>query len=304
MWNGAQRFVLRSEIGSLYGPRGTPGGVMAWKGEYDATTTYQANDAVLNDGRGFYALRETTGNTPPAYPATVDSNWQLFAERGIDGVDGIDGEKLWWDAMPGTPTRISDTSFSITDTGNANLYDQQFPPGTIISWQKYPGGWQVAKVVSAAYAANAVTFVIVGNTLSAGFTDMKWCIHAAKEDNWLLPGMMPSAAQTNIGKFIEWREDRYVFSAVIAYEVSPTTTGGVWDINDDGTSIFTTKPSISAGATEGTEVVSDSLSGTALVPVAAKSRIKLDYDSGHATTPGYNARIYVWSMPVSWRYIP
>jgi hypothetical protein len=277
---------------------------MAWKGEYDPDKTYQANDAVRSsENRPFYALQETTGNAPPLYPATEDAYWSLITERGYDGAAGVDGEKLWWDDMPGTPARISDTSFSITDTGNTNLYDKQFPPGTIISWQKYLGGWQAAKVVSATYASDAVTFVIVGNTLSVGFTDMKWCIHAAKEDCWLIPGMMPAAAQTNIGKYIEWREDRYVFSAVLAYGTAPTTTKGVWDINDDGTTIFTTKPEIAASATEGTEVKSDSLSGTATTAVAAKSRITLDYDSGHATTPGSDARIYVWSMPVSWRYI-
>jgi hypothetical protein len=299
-----QRYVLRSEIGTLYGPQGTPGGVMAWQGEYDAETTYAANDAVSHDGRGFYALQETTGNAPPAYPATVDSNWQLFAEKGSDGTDGIDGPKYYWDDVPGTPTRISDTSFSITDTSNANLYDQQFPPGTIISWQKYLGGWQVAKILTASYSSNSVTFTIIGNTLSVGFTDMKRCIHPAQEDRWILPGMMPAAATTGMGRQVIWLEDKYVFSAKVMYGTGPTTTGGVWDINDDGSTIFTSKPSISAGSAAGTEVVSDSLSGTNLNAVAASSRITLDYDSGHATTPGSDAYIFIWSMPKAWRYLP
>jgi hypothetical protein len=297
-----QRYVLRSEIGSLYGPQGVAGGAMAWKGDYDGGTTYQANDAVIHDGRGFYAIAETTGNTPPAYPATTSAYWELFAEKGIDGSDGVDGEKLLWDDMPGTPTRISNTSFSITDTGNANLYDQRFPPGTIISWEKYLGGWQAAKIVSASYASDTVTFVIVGNTIAAGFTDMKVCGWAAKEDLWIVPGMMPAAAQTGMGRQVIWPEDRYVFSARVLYGTGPTTTGGVWDINDDGSTIFTSKPSISAGSTSGTEVVSDSLSGTNTTAVAAASRITLDYDSGHATTPGADAYIFIWSMPVSWRY--
>ncbi len=298
------RYVLRSEIGSLTGPQGIPGGIMAWKGEYAAGTTYQANDAVLDDGRAFYALQVTTGNAPPTYPATESAYWSLFAERGVDGVDGVDAIKNWWDELPGTPTRISDTSFSITDTGNANLYDQRFPAGTIISWQKYLGGWRVAKITSATYAADAVTFTILGNTLSIGFTDMKYCIHAAKEDRWIIPGMMPAAAQTNVGRQIIWMEDRYVFSAKILYGTAPSTTKGVWDVNDGGTSIFTTKPEIAAGSTSGTEVVSDSLAGTALTAVVAASRVTLDYDSGHATTPGADAQIIIWSMPVSWRYIP
>lgn len=299
------RYVRKDEIGSLYGPQGIPGGVMAWHGAYDAGHTYHANDAVIStEGRGFYAVAETTGNAPPLYPATSSAYWELFAEKGTDGVDGESGIKYWWDDMPGSPTRISNTSFSITDTGNVNLYDQQFPPGTIVSWQKYLGGWQVAKIVTATYAANAVTFTIIGNTLSAGFTDMKRCIHPAKEDQWTIPGMMPAAAQAAIGRQIIWQEDRYVFSAKVMYGTGPTTTKGVWDVNDDGTTLFTAKPEIAAAATEGTEVVSDSLSGTATVAVAAKSRVTIDYDSGHATTPGSDAQVFIWSMPTSWRYLP
>ncbi|MFA7164622.1 MAG: hypothetical protein WC124_02080 [Desulfoplanes sp.] len=298
-----QRYVLRSEIGSLYGPQGTPGGAMSWQGSYDSGTTYQANDAVISsDGRGFYALQDTTGNAPPLYPATTSAYWSLFCEKGVDGIDGIDGEKLLWDDMPGSPTRVSDTSFSITDTGNANLYDQRFPAGTIISWDKYLGGWQVAKVVSASYAADAVTFAIVGNTLSAGFTDMTVCACAVREDIWTIPGMMPGAAQSAMGRKFVWLEDRYVFSAKVMYGTGPTTTKGVWDINDDGSTIFSTKPEIAAGSTEGTEVVCNSLLSDATTAIAAKSSITLDYDSGHATTPGADAYIFIWSIPVSWRY--
>jgi hypothetical protein len=131
---------------------------------------------------------------------------------------------------------------------------------------------------------------------------MKRCIHPAQEDRWILPGMMPSAATLAIGKQIIWMEDRYVFSAKVMYGIGPLTTGGVWDINDDNSTIFSSKPSISAESAAGTEVVSDSLSGTNLNAVAAASRVTLDYDSGHATTPGNDAYIFIWSMPKSWRY--
>jgi len=206
--------------------------------------------------------------------------------------------------MPGTPTRISDTSFSITDTGNANLYDAIFSPGTIISWEKAMGGWQVAKIVTAAYASDAVTFTILGNTLSAGFTSMKYCVQFALCDIWTIPGNLPIAAITNIGKAVIWQENRYVFSAKVVYVTGPTGTNGVWDINDDGTSLFSVKPYILAGATDGSEVVSTSTSGTSVTAVSAGSRITLDYDSGSAATPGEDAVIYIWSMPVGWRYRP
>lgn len=297
-----QRYVLRSEIGSLYGPQGIPGGTLAWKGAYAAGTTYQANDGCMSaEGRAFYALQETTGNAPPTYPDTEDAYWSLIVECGQDGADGT---KTIWTTMPGSPARISDTSFKIIDIGNANSYDKVYGPGTIICWTDSIVGWQAAKIQTAAYAADYVTFTLLGNTFSATFTDLKSCIYRPCEDVWVLPGMMPAAAQTDMGRFVKWTEDRYVFSAQIDYETAPTTTKGVWDINDDGASLFTTKPEIAAGSMEGTEQQADSLLGTATTAVDAKSKITVDYDSGHATTPGSDAQVTLWSMPTAWRYTP
>ena len=297
-----QRYLLRSELESLRGPQGIAGGPYNWHGDYDPAHTYVANDAVRSEGRSFFALQATTGNAPPTAPDTDSAYWAMFSDRGENGTDGTNGN-IYWDPMPGTPTRISDTSFSITDTGNANKYDMVYGPGSIISWEKSGGGWQAAKIVTAAYASDTVTFTIIGNTLSAGFSSMQYCLRMVIVDSWAIPGSMPAAALADIGRAIFWQEDRYVFSAKVYYGTGPTTTGGAWDINDDGTTIFSSsKPSIAAGATEGTEVVSDSLSGTNTTAVAAKSKITLDYDSGHATTPGADAYIIVWSMPVGWRY--
>lgn len=296
-----QRYLLRSDIPDLVGPQGIPGGTLDWQGEYDPLTTYTANQGVRSsEGRPFYALQETTGNAPPSYPDTENAYWSLIVEKGADGADG--GLMTIWLDMPGLPSWISGTSFKIVDTGNANGYDLIFSAGMIVSWLTSGGVWQAAKIISATYSANYVTFVVIGNTIADGFTDLKYCIHRAIEDSWIIPGNMPIAALANIGKILSWREDRYVFSAVVVYQTAPTTTKGVWDINDDGTSIFTTKPEIAAAATEGTETVCNSLLGTATTAIAAKSKISLDYDSGHATTSGADAYVYIWSMPVTWRY--
>lgn len=295
------RYLLRSELESLRGPQGIPGGPYDWHGDYDPAHAYVANDAVRSEGRSFFALQATTGNAPPSPPDTDSAYWAMFSDRGEAGTDGIDGS-LYWNDMPGSPTRISDTSFSITDTGNANSYDKIYCAGSIISWEKSGGGWQAAKIVTASYSSDAVTFTILGNTLSAGFSSMKYCTQMAKEDCWTIPGSMPAAALSNIGRTIIWQDERYIFSAKVYYGTAPKNTGGVWDINDDGATLFSSKPSIAAGATEGTEVVSDSLSGTNTTAVAAKSLITLDYDSGHASTPGSDAMIFVWSMPAGWRY--
>jgi hypothetical protein len=207
-----------------------------------------------------------------------------------------------WRKFPGTPTRGSNTTFTVTDTDNANHYDKRYGPGTVIKWEKSGGGVQFAKISASSYTNNVVTFTIVGNTLSDGFSAMKYCIHLAKQEVFIIPGMLPAAASADIAKTLHACGDMYVFSAKIWYRTAPTTTNGVWDINDDGNTIFTTKPEVAASATEGVEQVSDCLAGTALVAVADKSLITIDYDSGHATTPGSDAYVYLYWMPVAWRY--
>jgi len=70
------------------GTPGAPGGTMSWRGAYSAATQYSANDGVIYEGRAFYCLQATVGNPPPAYPATSNSYWSLFAERGAAGSGG------------------------------------------------------------------------------------------------------------------------------------------------------------------------------------------------------------------------
>jgi hypothetical protein len=235
---------------------------------------------------------------------------QLDGAGKIPAVDGSQitnlpaGGASFWTVVPGTPTRVSDSQFTIADAGNANLYNKMFVKGTIIKWEKSGGGFQCAIIKAAAYGSNVVTIDILGNDLVAGFTDMKYCIHPAKWDTFIVPGVLPgNTATTDIAKTIYAIQDLLVFAAQIRYKTASATTKGVWDINDDGTSIFTTKPEIAATATLGTEQISNCILDTALTVVAKDSAITLDYDSGHATTPGSDAYVIIWWMPESWRYL-
>jgi hypothetical protein len=232
----------------------------------------------------------TTGPTGPTGPV------------GATGAGGGGGAAFWTD-VPGTPTRIDDDSFSITDAGNADLYDKIFVRGTILKWEKSGGGFQCAVVSTAVYGADIVTIHIIGNDLAASFTDMKYCIHRAIMDVFIVPGKMPAAATTDIAKTIIPNCDILVFGALIRYKTACATTAGTWDINDDAASIFTTKPTIGATLNVGAVFqVCNSLLDDATTVVAAGSFITLDYDSGHATTPGSDAYIELYYMPEGWRY--
>jgi len=243
------------------------------------------------------------GSTGPTGPTGSGSTGPTGATgpQGATGATGSGGASFWAD-LPGTPTRVSDTQVSITDTGNANYYDKAFKPGTVLKWEKSGGGAQFAMITASSYSSNTVTITLLGNTLATGFSSMKYCIHQALYDISMIPGTCPLAAETSIGKTIVIPYDAIVFGTRIRYGTAPTTTGGTWDINDDGTTIFSTKPTIAAGNTLGSWQVSDCLSGTAWTIVAADSLITVDYDSGHASTPGADPYIRIAFMPAAWRY--
>jgi hypothetical protein len=225
-------------------------------------------------------------------------------DAAITWADGGAGGAAFWTDFPGTPTRVGNTSFKVTDASNANLYDLMFSPGTIIKWEKSGGGFQCAKITVAAYAANEVTYTIVGNTLAADFTDMKYCLHRARKEVFIVPGTLPgNTATADISKTVFAEADLLIFSALVRYKTASATTKGVWDINDDATTIFATKPEIAATAVIGTETVCDCVAATATTVVAKDSILTLDYDSGHATTPGSDAYVTIWYMPAAWRYI-
>lgn len=272
----------------------------------EGTGDFLADGTVAMTG----ALTMTQISTPsePAASKTAiypksDGKLYYYPEGGSETEVGSgSGSGGMWADIPATPTRVSDTSFSLPDASNANLYDKKFDPGTVIFWKKSGGGDQMATITAASYSSNVVTYTIMGNTLATGFYEMKYCIHKAMQDINILPGTNPRAAATGLGKTISFPYDIYVFGARIRYGTAATSTGGTWDLNDDATSIFTTKPAIAAGSLMGNWQVADCLLSTALTAVAADSLITTDYDSGHATTPGADAYVQILYMPVAWRY--
>src|SRR5215471_13952103 len=68
------------------GIQGPPGGAPSWRGEWNSSTTYVANDAVSYVGSSYYAPSNVTlGVAPPAAP------WQQIAAKGDTGSTGPTG---------------------------------------------------------------------------------------------------------------------------------------------------------------------------------------------------------------------
>lgn len=53
-----------------------------WRGLYAGATAYAVRDAVYYNGSSWIAKAATTGNAPPALPATSNTWWELAAQRG------------------------------------------------------------------------------------------------------------------------------------------------------------------------------------------------------------------------------
>lgn len=205
----------------------------------------------------------------------------------------------FWNDVPGTPTRVSDTQFTITDASNANLYDLIFKRGVILKWMESTT-FQTAMVASSSYGTNTVTINIVGDTLTAGFTAMKYAIAeiSAISKTFVIPGTLPSVATTNIST--NWRPKTgiYILSADLDLTTGGSGSGStVVDINVSGTTKFTIKPTITSTAVADINNVADNPS----TEVAAESDITVDVDSVTSTAP-VDAYVTIFCYPSAWRY--
>lgn len=146
----------------------------------------------------------------------------------------------FWTAVPWTPTRTSDTVFTITDTSNAGLYDQLLQRGTIL--KRTQSGTKQAMVVSATYATNTVTVTLVWDTFAAGFSDVKYGMEKARIYRFAIAGTIWTTG-TNAANTVMADAPVKIYGADVwaGTAGSGTTT---FDINKSWSTMFTTKPSI------------------------------------------------------------
>jgi len=252
-----------------------------------------------SQARGNLIMRGATtwGLLPPdsegkflaCHGAAADLTWETPPAGGS-------GSNFWND-VPGNPQRSSNTVFTLTDTGNANNYDKLFKKGVLIKWD-YSGTFKTAMVISSSYGANTVTVNIVGDALQAGFSSMKFCMNMAMEQVFIIPGTLPSVATSNISKTWRNSDDVYILSADLWLETAGSGSGStVVDINDDGTTKFSTKPTITSTGQSDIDNVADNPS----TAVTKGSAITVDVDSVTSTPPA-DGYVTIFYYPVSWRY--
>ena len=217
------------------------------------------------------------------------ANFQMLAGVGSSTTEGF------WISVPGNPVRASDTQFTLTDSSNAGNYDKLFSKETVLRWTE-SGAFKTAMVVSSSYSLDVVTINIVGDSLGSTFQSLKYASETAKRETFIIPGSI--GAGTDLAKTWYPSANVYPLSVDARDKTAGTTNATVIDVNDDGTTIITTKPSIASGDTSDLNNKADSPSSA---PILADSAVTIDVDSVSTTAP---IELYVdlFYYPVSWRY--
>lgn len=217
-----------------------------------------------------------------------------LTSAGVEAQVGGSGGTAYWTAVAGTPTRVSDTQFTVTDTSNTNKYDLLFKKGVILKWLESTTV-NVGMVISSSYGTNTVTVNIVGDSLTAGFSDMKYCMQMAETLDFIIPGTL--ATGTDLARTHYATTDLIKLSVDAFVKTAGTTNSTDFDINDDNTTIITTKPSIASAGTSDVNNVCD----TPTTVIAEGSAITADIDAVSTTAP-IEAYLKLFVFPSSWLY--
>ena len=108
------------------------------KGTWNANTVYNRLDAVVHDGSSWIAKKQNKGQMP----GEGSDAWQLLAERGADGRQGIDGAPGKGLTIIGHFDTVESLEASVTmpepgdaySVGTVNPYDIYTYDGVLLSW--------------------------------------------------------------------------------------------------------------------------------------------------------------------------
>lgn len=216
--------------------------------------------------------------------------------RVISGGGAAASGVTYWQTLPGTPTRVSDTQLTITDTGNANLYNLKFGKTTVLKWTD-TGNTKLAMVSSASYSSNTVTINIVGDVLSSGATmnTFTYALEKANEVRFIAAGTI--ATGTDITAKYHASRPEKVFGGQAYHGTAGTTNATTYDVNKAGSTMFTTKLSVASAATVGSVGTADD--GTTL---AVDDAVTVDCDSV-STTPPVDAYVKLYLFPLYNQYL-
>lgn len=198
---------------------GTTGAAL-FKGTTSGTVTLSVADAA-----GTWTMK---------LPTSAGSSGQFLQTDGSGNASWAAASGGFWTAVPGSPTRSSNTVFTVTDSANANKYDLLLSRGTVIKWTESSTVRQ-AMVVSASYATNTVTVTIIGDTLtSIDSSSMKYASQKARVITSMIAGTIGATANDVTARFFAPMALHY-FGATAFHGTAGTTNATTYQVSKNAT---------------------------------------------------------------------
>jgi hypothetical protein len=269
-----------------------------------ATDTFVANTTTING-------KALTSNITLAVDSTdftfsdVTTNDSTSSKHGLlpklsgNALDVLKGNGTWgaassfWTPASGTPTRASNTTFTVTGD-----YTSVFAKGLVIKWTE-SSTVRVAMVsIPSTYSAPNTTVTIIGDTMaSIDSASLKYCLTGTEAfvQRFVIAGNI-SAAGTDVANAFVAMEPYRVIGSDLYVGTAGTTGTMTIDINKNGTTMFTTKPSLATTVSYSpTPFTSDSATSLAL-----GDKVTLDIDTVH-TTAAIDLYVQLYVFPT--RYL-
>ena len=202
----------------------------------------------------------------------------------------------FWTAVPWSPTRTGNTTFTLTDTSNANLYDLLLCRWTVLK-RTESSTLRQAMVVSATYSTNVVTVTIIWDTMtSIDASSLKYGLEKARTRRFAIAGTI-GATGTNVANtvMVETPAKVYWCDFWAGTAGSGTTT---LDINKWWTTMFTTKPSILTTGQNILWVTADTAT-----TATTGDYITIDIDATAGTTKIIDAYVNLYRYPLYSYYL-
>lgn len=191
--------------------------------------------SVLGTGAGWNNI--TTENTSgTSYNNILPAKDGTFAMTS----DIVGGSALW--TAPTGATRVGNTSFTVTGDQTAT-----FAKGVIIKWTE-SGTVRTGMVDRPSTVSTNTTVTIIGDTMaSIDASSLKYCMLGAEmfKKRFAYAGNL-GAVTTGIANVITATEPCRLLGADLWVGTAGTTNSTTFDININGTTAFTTKPTLAS----------------------------------------------------------
>ena len=151
------------------------------------------------------------------------------------------GGASFWTSVAGSPTRASNTTFTVTGD-----YTSLFAKGMILKWTESSTVRVAMVAIPSTYSAPNTTVTIIGDTMaSIDSSSLKYCLIGVEafQKNFAVAGTI-GATGTNVANAYYATEPMRVIGADLQVGTAGTTNSTTIDINKNGTTMFTTNPAL------------------------------------------------------------